>query len=189
MLSPCFFKKSNYFFNRQLGFTIIELLVAVAIIAVLTTIGIASYANFNQKKVVDSVTEEIKTNLRLIQSKAVNNEKSCNQCQGADLECGTSDDLSLEGWYADFVNNQYYGKCERVNPAATATFGAKTLVNFDLNNNGVDDVYLSGASGLVIKFEPLGGTDLSAGQLIITVNSVSGSYNNYVTVTRNGDIE
>ena len=70
--------KSEKRFCNNKGFTVVELLVVVGIIAVLTTIGVASYNNFNDRKVLESAVEELKSNLRLAQSKAINNEKDSN---------------------------------------------------------------------------------------------------------------
>lgn len=69
------------------GFTLIELIVVIAIIGLLFTLGLASYNNFNRKQLLTQSANTIKNDLRFIQSKAMSGEK--------DAVCGTS---SLESW-------------------------------------------------------------------------------------------
>ena len=43
------------------GFTIIEVLVMISVIAILTTIGIISYGNWRQKSLRDAITADLKS--------------------------------------------------------------------------------------------------------------------------------
>lgn len=143
-----------FFFNP--GFTLIELLVAVALVGVIITIGIASYNKFNEKQEVKTAVEEIKSYVRLAQSKAINNEKDCGACQGVDGVCATSDDLALTGWYLNLSAPRIYGVCDGVE------FGGEQFLSGSEVSIEVDD--------LEILFLPLGqGTDL-VNDLEITVS-------------------
>lgn len=158
---------SNYKFQitnkiHQTGFTLIELLVVAAIIGVLTSIGVASYNNFNERRIVEKVAEELKTNLRLAQSKAMNNEKDTSFC-GGDV---------LDGWYVEYIDSssyKLYGQC------GGSEFGTQTITlenaRFD-NNFGI------------IQFKPLGGIDLSC-ERVISINSGLET----VTINPSGDIK
>lgn len=100
--------------KNDLGFTLIEILIVVAIIGVLTTVGIASYNNFNERRIIEKAASDLKLYIRLAASKAMNNEKDCSVCGGADDNCTTNDgDLSLDGWYIDFSTSppEIYGEC------------------------------------------------------------------------------
>jgi prepilin-type N-terminal cleavage/methylation domain-containing protein len=104
-----------------LGFTIIELLVTISIIAILFGLGAAKYNEFNRRQIIAQAANELKSNLILAQDKALSGEKDCrvSKCGGNDGVCGTNDanERSLEGWFVRIPsppNNTYYeiyGQC------------------------------------------------------------------------------
>lgn len=64
------FKKSICFFASGAGFTLIELMVVISITAVLGTLGIAGYVNFNRTQVLQAASNEVVTILNLAKSRA-----------------------------------------------------------------------------------------------------------------------
>lgn len=93
------------------GFTLIELLVTISIIGVLFGIGVAKYNEFNRRQILDQAAQELKSNLRLAQSKASAGEKPASGC------------AMLDGYQVSFVdsNPDYYtigAKCSPNSPAA-----------------------------------------------------------------------
>lgn len=64
-------------FTSPKGFTLIELLVATSIVVTILGIGLARYSEFNRRQIVDQAIQELKSNLRLAQNKALNGEKNC----------------------------------------------------------------------------------------------------------------
>lgn len=78
-----------------LGFTLIELLVAISIIGIIFTIGLAKYNQFNRRQILVQAAREFKSNLRLVQSKALAGEKPT----GCDV---------LSGHKLEFINTQNY---------------------------------------------------------------------------------
>jgi len=58
----------------QKGFTIIELLVSISVIAIISGIGFASFTQFNRKQQVTNTVMMILSDLRLAQSKAQSSE-------------------------------------------------------------------------------------------------------------------
>jgi len=76
------------------GFTLIELLIVTSIIGILLTTGLASYTNFNRKRMVREAALELMNNLRYAQSKALNGEKP-------------SGCAILNGWKLEFVSGGY----------------------------------------------------------------------------------
>ena len=141
----------------------IEMIVVVTIVGILTTIGVASYNSFHQKRLVEEEAEELKSNLRLAQSKAVSNEKN-------ETVCGTD---ILEGWYVQYLTNSSY------------------KIYYRCGSNDYDYRTVSLATGNfdsdfgTIGFKTLKGVDLSADQDIIISNGTTVT----VTVTTGGDIK
>jgi prepilin-type N-terminal cleavage/methylation domain-containing protein len=162
--------------NKQ-AFTLIELLVVVAIISVLTSIGISAYTAFNEKQILNKTVEELKTNLRLVQAKAVNNEKP-QSCCGSD---------PLYGWKVNFDNSPptYYCSCD--DGTTNCTSDEREIVSLDYNRDGSDDFAVT-TSGGIVTFYALGGTDLSA-NYDIAVDRVSGSDPKTIRIYPTGEIE
>lgn len=57
------------------GYTLIELMVVISIIALLAGLGVAAYSNFNQTQTLKAAANDLKNNLRLAQNKALSQEK------------------------------------------------------------------------------------------------------------------
>lgn len=103
------------FFIKHSGFTLIELIIALSIIGLLSTLGLAYYQDFNRRQIVVQVAKDLKNNLRLAQSKALTGEKDCaiGICGGTTLGCGNDGaEKTLVGWFVDFSTKQIYGKCD-----------------------------------------------------------------------------
>src|SRR4030042_3903407 len=96
------------------GFTLIELLVVFSVIAILFTIGFASYQSFNRKQIVVQAAKELKENLRLAQNKASVGEKPTG-CTG-----------TLNGWQVAFSGDSSY-QIQAVCPPNTVNFKTITL--------------------------------------------------------------
>lgn len=67
----------------NVGFTLIELMVVFAIIGLIFTVGIGNYQRFNQKRVLEKAAQDLKTNLRLAQDKALAGEKPAGWCNAS----------------------------------------------------------------------------------------------------------
>lgn len=60
---------------KKFGFTLIELLIVIAIIGIMTGIGVARYLEFNKNQTVKSAALNLKNDLRQTQEKAMAGEK------------------------------------------------------------------------------------------------------------------
>lgn len=152
-------KVTSYFTikkNTELsGFTLIEILVVVAIMAILTGGAIVAYNNFNQSQTVKRAALQVKTDLRESQNRAVSGLKH-DDCRVDDVnELDQSggdkiDDFNLVGHFVTFDEstipvgtNQSYKSAQacKENPdqavAATGTFTA----------GSVEDIYFPGDAG------------------------------------------
>ncbi len=167
------------------GFTFVELLVVLAIIGLITTIGIASYNSFNEQRVLDKTAYELKNQLRLARSRAISGEKDCETCgmAGSDGICGTDDDTGgtsvLDGWYADFANLWIYGSC------GSTSFSQKTLVEIPA---GVSMSVTGSIPTNTLQFKPLGqGTNLTGSVIIEFSGFVTKT--SQVTIDPSGEVE
>ncbi len=162
--------------HKKTGFTLIEVLIVVLIIGVLTSIGVASYNSFNERKKVEVAADNFTKVLRSMQSKAVNGQKDCSVCGGADSDCTTDDgDERLSGWFVSHVNAQQYtthGEC------GASSFASRT---YNLEN----DVSVTDFGQ--IQFLPLGDTALGSGQTAVFINSRG--YSVEVQIDENGNVE
>ena len=78
------------------GFTVVELLIILSLMALLFTLGIAQYNRFNRSQSLVKARDELISNLRLTQSKALGAEKP-SSCLGA-----------LSGHKLKFIDNRHY---------------------------------------------------------------------------------
>lgn len=80
---------------RRQGFSLVELLLVIVIFSILFTVGVASYNNFNRKRVVRETALKLMNNLRFVQNKALSGEKP-------DFACDV-----LNGWRLQLSANSY----------------------------------------------------------------------------------
>jgi len=103
------------------GYTFIEILIVVVIVAILLTVGVASYSNFRtQRKVVDAANE-LKLVLRTASANANNNVKDCSTnasggCGGNTAGCSDpipadNAEKDLDAWVVDLDELKIYGEC------------------------------------------------------------------------------
>lgn len=63
--------------NNVKGFTLLEILIAFAIIAVLSLIGIASFISFNRSQILNTATSDFVSALNLAKSRTLSQVKPC----------------------------------------------------------------------------------------------------------------
>lgn len=132
------------------GFTLIELLVAVSIIGIIFGIGVAKYQEFNRRQILFQAAEELKSNLRLAQDKALAGEKDC-----------TGD---LEGYRVTFSTTSYSfrSQCsEGDGPEATFSYYGETQMT-------------SGPSSILFKVLGLGTDVAGTVQIRLELSGVTG---------------
>lgn len=61
--------------RKNSGFTVIEIVVVFAIVAVLSTIGIASFVTYNQTQILQNAESQLKSTLNLAKSRAFSQAK------------------------------------------------------------------------------------------------------------------
>jgi prepilin-type N-terminal cleavage/methylation domain-containing protein len=96
--------------NRKkiFGFTLVELLIVVSVIAIMSSLGIAAYVNFNRTQIIVQTTDKIISDLRLAQSLASNNQRPTRPDDPTDKQgfCGSA---ALSGYSFRITGDHSYG--------------------------------------------------------------------------------
>lgn len=155
--------------NRESGFTLIELIVAFSIVAILSVVGIASFVSYSRVQAVDTEAEQVIAALNLAKAKA--------QAQVKPEGCSTSTDPSrhytLKG-YRFFVNNT--NETFRVR-ALCVPPGGSVAQEFDITLEGSSQVYHQVPSPI----------DIDASAQNIDFNVISGNVSTSATITLTGN--
>ena len=84
--------------NRQRGFTLIELIITVAIVAILLAIGVPSFQEMMRNNRVAAHTNDRLSSLNLARSEAIKRGVRVSLCKSSDgLSCATTGDWT-QGW-------------------------------------------------------------------------------------------
>ena len=81
--------------DRHRGYSLIEVLIAVTIIGILTGSSLVGYNRFQGRQGLKSAGEQLVSDLRLTQQKALSGEKPDNWCNGSGQ--------TLAGWGLEFI--------------------------------------------------------------------------------------
>lgn len=63
--------------RRDQGFSFIEVLVSISIMALIVTVGLSNFRGFQRRKATDAVANQIRSDLRLAQEFAISSKKDC----------------------------------------------------------------------------------------------------------------
>lgn len=151
------------------GYTLIEVLVGLAIIGLLFTIGYAGYRDFAKRQVLNNVYEELKTNLNTARQRALSGEKSnCPQ--------GQSD--TLQGYKFTITSSNSYA----IKPKCTAGDGTSVV------SPTLPSGFTVSSAADPILFNALAqGTNLT-GDVDITIVQLNGG-SKKITITQQGTIK
>ena len=157
---------------KSKGYSLVEVLVSLAIVGLLFTFGFASFRDFSRRQHLISVARTIRGELRSIQSKATSGEKPTN------AECsGTNTLITFNFQVVSLTSYQVVAVCS----GGSVTVKSVTLPS---------DTTMSSNQN-TISFKVLGqGTNVSAGSgAIITLTQVGTANTTTVTVTSGGEVK
>lgn len=120
------------------GFTLIEILVAVTILLILSSIGVSNFTTFNDTQGLKQAALDLKSSLRTVQNKAFSGEKPTG--------CA-----SLTGWRITFTATTYTTEpaCAAASPTASQrTTTLPTGITFSPTPTSVTFAVVTGATNL-----------------------------------------
>lgn len=163
------------------GYTLIELLITMAIFALLFSFSFAAYTNFNKNRSLENGAREVEAVLRDAQHRAISGEY--------DQTGGTC--KKLNNWKVTWTdaaqNYSLVGECvTTVLPAPPAYFIFKT-VNYQLSNVGTVQFANTGFGTGNITFNPFLQAPVSMGNICITMHGAGFFYK--VAVSAAGAID
>lgn len=129
-------------FGKELGVTLLELVVTVTIAAILLTIAVPSFTNLLRDNRVTGVTNELVGAISLARSEATRRNGSVHVCAANENLDGCGNDWS-NGWlvWADLNGNSALSANEILRiyeiPEGKATLGAGTVDSFGFNGRGL----------------------------------------------------
>ncbi|MBK8535774.1 MAG: GspH/FimT family pseudopilin [Candidatus Competibacteraceae bacterium] len=167
--------------NRQRGFTLIELIITVAIAAILLAIGVPSFQEMMRNNRVAAHTNDLLSSLNLARSEAIKRGVRVSLCKSSDgLSCATTGDWT-QGWivFVDTDNDATVDAGENILRVHGALTGGDTLVgSTDVSN------YISYSPDGVAW--PIAGTAPLAAGTTMSFSLCSASHVNAVEISQTG---
>lgn len=139
--------------HAPLGFTLVELLVVVSILAILLSIGIASYNNFNKSQQLKQAQENISATIKLAQTRAQTNDLAA--------LCKEQDNRGFDGWYvhAHQSNNHIEhisGSCSYADGSGRIDIGEKLNIAFLTQYQTFSNIQVFDSNDQPIVFDGVG---------------------------------
>ncbi len=157
------------------GFTLIELMIVLAVASILVTVGIPSFMSMTASNRVTTASNSLVTVLNLAKSEAIRSGTNAALCQSADeATCGGDKTAWKQGWilFSDSNGNNDINAGERI---IRVQGPLDPSLNFTLNDGGhVDKIY----------FTPLGRA--SVGGTFCFENNYNPANSRKVVINRSG---
>lgn len=157
--------------RRRDGYTLIEVLIVVAIMGLIFGIGFFSFRDYSKKKAVEAIARTLKSDLRLAQGQSLAGKKP--------TDCTSS----LDGYsFAVTTGTPSFYTVTAVCGNQNILIKTATLTS---------DMSLSVPSVNPILFKPLGqGTNIPSGSSVtITITQFISNFSQVVTVSSTGEIK
>lgn len=152
----------------QSGFTLVELLVVVAIMALVGVVAIANFRTFGEDEALKNAAFDIVSLIRTAQTNATSN-----------VKCGNSYGAT---WQVEFASNQVINlKCQ-ISTEKIVQLGTNITIN---SVTGLPPAACSAGFGSAINFAPINGNisfhDSDCSELTVTLkNSKTGNTKNVI---------
>ena len=159
--------------NVKTGYTLIEVLVGLAIISLLFTVGYAGYRDFAKRQVLNNAYEELKINLTFARQQALAGEKTSGSytCQG-----------NFQGYRLNFTFVSQSGPSYSL--AIRCTTYSPSIRTVPLPSG----ITFSSSGPAGVTFNAIAqGTDLTS-DLVLTLSQTTGG-SRPITITKQGTIK
>ena len=155
------------------GFTLLEVLVAATIIAVLSGVSLVGYNRFQERQQLAAARDQLRNDLRLTQQKALAGEKPAGWCAASGQ--------TLAGWRLEFITPPTTYEIKAVCSDGSVSQPDKTVI---LSGNAAKS-----AGNDYVDFVPLTGAATATASFTLQTNAASGNWRATVSVTDSGLIE
>lgn len=132
---------------RVSGFTLIEILVATTLIAILTSIAIPSFTNFTKRQALLQIARQFKSDLREVQTKAISGfcpASSCPQPRQISSFCGWGIDVPANNSYQLCLYAKVGGLCTTPSCTVSRTVSLPVGTTIDPTGTNVRFDFVSG---------------------------------------------
>ncbi len=153
------------------GYSLLEVLVAVTIIGILTGSSLVGYNRFQGRQGLKSAGEQLVSDLRLTQAKALSGEKASSWC--VDSDPVTPPDIYLSVWRLEFINPPTYDTYEIKAVCSDGSIASDKTITFP------NSVTRSGGDSFV-DFATINGTTSNAS---FVLSRQLGTSSSQITVT------
>lgn len=163
-----FFSKNSPVLKSAIGYTLIEILVALTVISLIFTFGYAGFREFSQRQALESAARSLQGNLRLVQEYALSGKKP-------------DDCLVLDGYRVKISPNSY----------TLVAICAEEETSINKDNLPIANGITASVSINNFTFKVLGqGTSIPAGSAsMITLTQAGTGKTRTITITAGGEIK
>jgi type IV fimbrial biogenesis protein FimT len=133
--------------NKQNGFTLYELLIAMAIFGILAGVGIPGYINYVRNAELSNASSTILGDIFLARSEAIKTKTPVALCRTADVNaasptCDNSDSIWTGGWLV-FIDNDNDGVYDQADGETLLKVGSPPSTHIQIKANANAANYIS----------------------------------------------
>jgi type IV fimbrial biogenesis protein FimT len=117
------------------GFTLIELMITITLLAILLGFGIPTFRDFTRRNSVTSVQNDLVTAFNLARSESLRRNRNVSICASTDLEtCAGDEEEWNQGWIA-FTDRSVAGEVDGDDEVLQGWQSANTDLEFEANGS------------------------------------------------------
>lgn len=161
--------------RHQRGFTLVELLVTIVIIAILATLGVPSFTQFLRNWQRDSATKAFMTHVQLARTEAIKTSRKvvmCTSANGTSCASGAGSTNWKQGWVvfvdADSDDDLDTSKGDRILAVRSGSAGIASMTSSDNKPLKFLSNGLMGSNATTVTVTPSGSSGLKLNKIAIS---------------------